>query len=140
MNTCAIKLGGKKRTLKFNINSDAILCEGISTVVGRPVLVEEFPSFMLPIKDEEGNFHDNLTYQTRFIIWMIYSGLHNYLEANNKPDEIEKLNYHTVADWMDDLNPEDSKRVAETWMKTRILKRESNNGQKRKGKGEEKKN
>ncbi len=148
-NLITIKIGGKKRTLKFNLNSDAIICEGLSMFLDRPITSDEFITFLAgqteQVTNEKGQIvdlrivpHENLTYRNRFIIWMFYSGLHNHLEAEGDRETLEKLNYHLVADWLEDVDPKDVEGVTTSFLRTRMLKEDKNNGQSRRGKGEKK--
>ena len=136
INTIKIKFGGKLRTLKFNMNSDAIMCEGLSMAVGEPVTLDEFNQILFPSiefskddKKEVVKVEKNplMAYQGRFIIWLYYSGLHNYYEASDNVEELEKINYHDVADWMMELDEETSLKVLNKFIQIHGLKNKSNN-------------
>jgi hypothetical protein len=110
-----------KTTFKFNLNSDAIICEGMG------ITLDEFDDVA---RNER---------QGRFLLWVFYSGIHNYLESIGDAEALNELTYHKVVDWISDSDNKETDKVLELFVKVRTLKNDSNNGQTRKAEASKKK-
>ena len=126
MNTCRIKIGGKKRTFKFNLHTDNIICRGME------ITPSDFAECLTGVR------------QIEMQIWIFLGGLFCYLEQSQDEKALEEVGsvtdaYHKLSDWLMTLPEEDKSIVLTKFMEGHFLKNDSNNGQSRKG-GSQKKN
>lgn len=88
-----INIGGKKRSLIFNMHSYAIASEGMK------MSIDEYQQ---AISDHR---------QTRAFMWLIYAGLSTYLEM--KGEEVD-FTYFDVAEWLVDVDQNEFNKVVKT--------------------------